>query len=106
MPTGNTRRLQSVRRNKFEVIVEILEILSEQPLLRTRIMHKINTSWQVFEEIKGELIQKGLIEVISVDNSYSRNGFTITAKGRVALYHYHEFHKYLSEEVPLKASMR
>jgi predicted transcriptional regulator len=64
------------RRTRFGIIAEILGFC-KKPQSKTRIMHKINMSWNTLEKYLMELQQAGLVEV---HRSPIKHG--ITTKGQ------------------------
>jgi len=51
-----------VRKSKLEMRVDILEILIQEPMKLTKLMHKTDLSKNVLKQHLGFLIQQGLVE--------------------------------------------
>jgi predicted transcriptional regulator len=51
-----------VRRSKLEMRIDILKILTHEPMKLTKLMHKTDLSQNVLKQHLGFLIQQGLVE--------------------------------------------
>lgn len=78
-----------MRRSRIEIMIDILTVLSFNKLRRTKIMYKVNLSYNLLRECIDLLQKMGLI---SFHNGYYR----ITRKGMETLTLYNNLRKYLN----------
>ena len=78
-----------MRRSRVEIMIDILTALSFNKLRKTKIMYKVNLSYNLLRECVDLLQKNGLI---SFHNGYYR----ITRRGVEALTLYNNLRKYLN----------
>ena len=79
---------RSVKRNRTEMYIDVLNVISEGVNKPTRIMYRSNLCWQPLKEILNDLQTLGLIEkkeVKSRNGSRKRSIYLITEDGRRVL---------------------
>ncbi|MEM2188171.1 MAG: winged helix-turn-helix domain-containing protein [Nitrososphaerota archaeon] len=83
------------RRNRLDVVFDVLGVVEAGVDRPTKIMFAANISWVVLKEILSDLQKRGLIEVMSKGG---RTHVKITARGKEMLNAYREFESVLEEE--------
>ena len=69
----------SRRRDKLEIIYQVLKNLQEKPLRITHIIHRVNLDTRTAQSILKLLVDKGLVEII--DQNGKIRLYKITRKG-------------------------
>jgi predicted transcriptional regulator len=80
----------SFRRSKFQLSVEVLDLIKNGETKPTRIMYSANLSWKSLKEIIKALTSQGLIDetVVSRGHKRAKKRYLITEKGDNVLKYY------------------
>jgi len=85
------------RRSRLEIILIILEAISNGVEKPTRIMYAANMSWAPVQRILSRMVEQGLIlESIKTENRQSRKRYQITGKGEKILEYFNGAKELLS----------
>lgn len=77
------------RRSKFELALDLLNVIIDGETKPTRIMYKANLSWRSLNELLIPLVKNGLVEESVIESpKKSRKRYEITGKGRNVVNYY------------------
>jgi len=80
-----------LRRSRFDIALDVLEVASNGIEKPTRIMYAANLSWKTLNEILSALVSKGLIDEIDMSRSRDKRNsrsYKITKKGETIIRYY------------------
>jgi predicted transcriptional regulator len=79
------------RRSRFEIILNVLNVIQSGDFKPTRIMFESNLSWKICNEVLDSLIEQGLVEAIDMEKTWRKRDkrthtkYIITSKGQSVL---------------------
>ena len=79
------------RRSRFEIILNVLNVIQSGESKPTRIMFEANLSWKICHGVLDYLIEQGLVEAIDMEKTWHKRDkrthtkYIITSKGQSVL---------------------
>lgn len=95
------------RRSRFEIILNVLNVIQSGESRLTRIMFEANLSWKICNEVIDSLIEQGLVESIDMEKTWHKRDkrthtkYIITGKGQSVLRYFQNLNTIMGAEKKL-----